>query len=180
MRTKIEKTISIPEGIEVMVEGRTIKMKKGEKEIEKEFALPNIEIVKGDSEVKILCEKATRREAKVAGTIEAHLKNMVRGLQEDFVYKMEVCNIHFPMTVKVEGDLVSIKSFLGEASDRKAKILPGVNVEVKGTDVSVSSHNIENAGQTAANIEKATRLSGKDRRIFQDGIFITEKPGREI
>ena len=90
------------------------------------------------------------------------------------------CNVHFPMNVKAEKGKLIVKSFLGETTDRIAKILEGVKVEVKGNQVVVSGFNKETAGQTAANIEKATRLTGRDRRIFQDGIFITEKCGRVI
>jgi len=49
-------------------------------------------------------------------------------------------------------------------------------VEIKGNQITISSNNVERAGQTAANIEKATKISKKDRRVFQDGCFITEKP----
>ena len=84
------------------------------------------------------------------------------------------------MNVKADNEKVIIKSFLGETTERVAKILPNVKLEIKGTNITVSSSNIEAAGQTAANLEKATRLTGRDRRIFQDGIFITEKPGRII
>jgi len=38
--------------------------------------------------------------------------------------------------------------------------------------------NLEDAGQTAANIERATKIKGFDPRVFQDGIYIIEKPGR--
>jgi large subunit ribosomal protein L6 len=105
---------------------------------------------------------------------------MISGVQEDFIYKLEIANVHFPMNVKVEGENVVIKSFLGETTERNAKIIPKASVEVKGNQIEVKSANIEAAGQTAANIEKATRLTGRDRRVFQDGIFITEKPGRII
>ena len=114
------------------------------------------------------------------GTTWAHLKNMIKGVNEDFVYELEICNVHFPMNVKLNDDRVIIKSFLGETTERISKVHPEAKVEIKGSQVTVTSYNIEAAGQTAANLEKATRLTGRDRRIFQDGIFITKKPYRVI
>ena len=114
------------------------------------------------------------------GTIWAHLKNMINGVGNDFVYELEVCNVHFPMNVKVDGDRVIIKSFLGETTLREARIVGDAKVDIKGNKITVSSFDIEAAGQTAGNLEKATRLAGRDRRIFQDGIFITKKPGRSF
>jgi len=93
---------------------------------------------------------------------------------------MEICNIHFPMNVKVEGNRMIIKTFLGEQVDRTAKILPNVNVDIKGNKITITSHDKEAAGQTAANIETATKVKGRDRRIFQDGIFLTERNGEKI
>lgn len=181
-RKDINKEIEIPEGFEINVSGRSISLKGNGKEIEKDFDTHNLEIKKEGSLLKITSKNPTRRESKMAGTIEARLKNMIKGLQEDFVYKMEICNAHFPMNVKVDDAKkeVVIKSFLGETIERKAKILGDVKVNVKGTDIEISSYDIDDAGQTAANIEKATKLKGRDRRIYQDGIFITEKPGRII
>lgn len=61
------------------------------------------------------------------------------------------------MNVKAGGDKVTIKSFLGETTLREARIMPNAKVEVKGSQITVTSHDIEAAGQTAANLEKANR-----------------------
>lgn len=175
---KLEREIEIPEGIDIDVKGSEIIIRKGGKELKKKFILSNLEIMKKDSKIIIKSKKATKRELKLIGTYAAHIINMIKGVQNDFVYKLEIANIHFPMNAKVEGNIFAIKNFLGEKVSRKAEIYPGVKVEIKGIKVEVSSPDREAAGQTAANIERATKVKGRDRRIFQDGIFITEKPGR--
>ena len=70
---------------------------------------------------------------------------------------------------------MEINNFVGEKKARTAKILPGTTVTVKGKEVTVKSHDKEAAGQTAGNLERASRVKGKDIRIYQDGIFIVEK-----
>ena len=55
-----------------------------------------------------------------------------------------------------------------------------VKISVNGEEILVESNNKELAGQTAANIELLTRRTGFDRRVFQDGIYITEKAGKII
>ncbi|RMD45508.1 50S ribosomal protein L6 [Candidatus Pacearchaeota archaeon] len=180
MRKEIERTVEVPEGFSVGISGNSVTIKGNGKELSREFDLGRLSMELSEGKIKIYAKNGTRREAAMAGTIRAHLKNMINGLKEDFVYKLEICNVHFPMNVKVEGDKLVIKSFLGERKLRYAKILDGVKVEVNGNVITVSSHNKESAGQTAANIEKATKIKSRDRRIFQDGIFITEKCGRKI
>ena len=180
MNKDLMREIEIPEGVEVVVSGNDFVVKGNGKELKRSFDLGKVKVVVKDKKIVLSAKGATRRESKMIGTAWAHLKNMIKGLGEGFVYELEVCNVHFPMNVKVDGDKVVIKSFLGETTERYSRIMPGANVEIKGNQITVSSHDIEAAGQTAANLEKATRLTGRDRRIFQDGIFITKKPYRTI
>jgi large subunit ribosomal protein L6 len=84
------------------------------------------------------------------------------------------------MTLDLKGDTITIKNFLGEKVPRTCKVVSDSKVDIKGSLVVVSSKNKESAGQTAANLEKATRIRSRDRRIFQDGIFLINKAGKHI
>lgn len=110
------------------------------------------------------------------GTFESHVRNMVHGVSEGWEYRMEVLYSHFPMQVSVEGEEVVIENFLGERAPRRAAIRGDTRVEVDGEEVILSGPNKEDVGQTAADIEQLTRVTGKDSRVFQDGVYITEKP----
>ncbi|RLG21903.1 50S ribosomal protein L6 [Candidatus Micrarchaeota archaeon] len=168
--------IEIPEGTEIEVKGNLVRVKGPKGELEKAMDLKFIKIKKEGQKLQV--EETQKRAKAMAGTVAAHIKNLIKGVNSGFAYKLKVCYSHFPITVTVEGDKVVIKNFLGERAPRFAKILDGVTVEVKGQEITVSSIDIEKAGQTAANIEQAARVKGRDIRVFQDGIYITEKPNK--
>lgn len=174
MKTKIEETIKIPEGISVELKGNTIIIKKDEKVIERKIN-GNFNIKIEENQIILSHEKATKKEKKQIKTMAAHIKNAIKGMEKNFVYKLQICYVHFPMNVSIRGNEVVIKNFLGEKKERIAKILPGVNVKIEGDVIIVESYDKEKAGQTAANIELATKIKNRDRRVFQDGIFIIEK-----
>ncbi len=177
MKKAILEEVDIPQGVECSYEGKFLTCKKGNVELRREIAIPRIELFVKKDKIAFSSQRANKNENKKIASYIHHLKNMFKGLENKFVYKLESCNVHFPMTLKIEGDKLAINNFLGEKIPRYAKILPGVDVQIKGNLLTVSSHDKESAGQTAANLEKATKVSKRDRRIFQDGIYITEKPG---
>ena len=72
--------------------------------------------------------------------------------------------------------IVEIRNFLGEKGARKAKIVGSAEVRVEKDMLILTGTDKESVGQTAANIEAACRISKRDRRVFQDGIYIVEKP----
>jgi len=180
MRRELTEKIEIPEGIEAEITGSEIKLKKAGKELVRKFT--GFEIKKEGNFVVLHCMRATKREKKEMKTLKSHLKNGIDGLTERFEYKLQVCAVHFPMSVsldKAKNELI-VKNFLGGVKPRVAKIIPGVEVKIEKDIITVLSEAKEKAGQTAANIEKATTVRNRDRRTFQDGIFITMKPGEKI
>lgn len=180
MKRRILETVAIPAGISCEISDGVIRCTKDSKTLQRKISVPSTEVNIKDSEVILECKKGNKNNYKGIMSMVAHLKNLFNGLEETYVYKLESCNVHFPMTIKVEPNRVVINNFLGEKVPREAKILPGVEVKIEGPKITVTSHDREAAGQTAANLERATKLTGRDRRIFQDGIYIVEKPGRDI
>jgi len=182
MKEKIEETVEIPSGIELELKGSEIIASKGSKKSKKSFKLKNLELKKDGNKIIIMAKKATKREKTMINTIKAHIKNMINGLNEDYVYKLEVVYLHFPITLEMNktNNTLIIKNFLGEKKPRICKIVPGAEVELGKNLIIITSHDKEVAGQTMANIEKATKIRNRDRRKFQDGIFMTERAGRAI
>ena len=176
----IREEIEIPEGVEVTVENNVVKVKGPKGELERELKYPGVKIFMEDGKVVIYKDFPRRKDIAIARTFKAHINNMIKGVTEGFTYKLKVVYSHFPITVKVQGDKVVIENFLGEKAPRLAQILPGVKVKVKGQEIVVEGIDKEKVGQTAANIEQATRITKWDRRVFQDGIYIVEKAGKPI
>jgi len=128
--------------------------------------------------VVVESEEEGAKTTATVGTFESHVENMVHGVTEGWEYHMEVFYSHFPMQVRVEGDEVVISNFLGERSPRRTPVRGDTEVEVDGEEITLRGPSIEDVGQTAADIEQLTRITDKDTRVFQDGVYITQKPNR--
>jgi large subunit ribosomal protein L6 len=176
MRKSYEIKVEMSSGINVDVDGDSLTFTKGNSTISRKISIPFVKVSTSGNEILFSCQKTNKKKIAEIKAQVAHLKNIFLGLQERFIYELEVCNVHFPMTVKVDGSKLVITNFLGEKVPRSAQILEGVEIKIEGSKIKVISADIEKAGQTAANIEKASKVTEKDRRIFQDGIFITKKP----
>lgn len=185
MRKDISETIEIPEGIDVEISkhvGWTVIIKKGSTEIKKLFKTIRIDIKKDGSKIHLQASKATKREKKLIKTIASHIKNMIRGLEEPWTYKLKICSSHFPMTVKLDrpNNKITIKNFLGRNKEKIVNLSAEVDVQIKGDIIELKGINKELVGQAAATIERSTRITKLDRRVFKDGIWIIEKAGKPV
>ncbi len=176
----IEETIDIPSSLEAALARNQLVLKKQGMETAIHFSGFRVHAEAG--KILISSEKKSRKEKRAMNTFKAHFKNALQGFEKKYVYKLQISAVHFPMTVTYDKAkrALAIKNFLGEKIPRVAHILPGVEVKVEKEFVIIESHDRHAAGQSAANIEQATRVSGRDRRVFQDGVWITEKAGEAI
>jgi large subunit ribosomal protein L6 len=180
MHKELSQIIEIPEGVEAEIQGSKVIIKGKEGTNEREFNFANLKVEKKANQIVIENKKASKKEKRRMNTIAAHIRNMIAGVQKAFEYRLKICFSHFPITVEIKGNEALVKNFLGERTPRKVKIPKGAEVKVEKDVITVTSPDVETAGQAAANFETATRIVKRDRRVFQDGIFITSKAGEEI
>ncbi len=180
MKLDLTREITFGQSVSARLDGSMLTIKGAKGEVSREFRSPKIRMTLVDKKVLLTVQKATKREKTMIGTFEAHITNMVKGVEEPHLYKLKVCSGHFPMNVSISGKEFVIKNFLGEAVPRKVSIIPGVAVKIEGNDVTVSCPDKELAGKMASLIENLCRITNRDRRIFQDGCYITEKVGKKM
>ena len=181
MRIKdFKEKVEIPEGSELSVEGNTLKIKGKNGEVSKDFNMPRFIFSKEGNDLLIACKNYNIYDKRNYHTVKAHIKNMVKGADEGFTYQLKICSSHFPMNVALSGNKLVVKNLLGEKVPRELTIKDGAKVEIKETIIEVTGPNIEIVSQVSADIEQLTKISNKDRRIFQDGIYIINKAGKAI
>ncbi|MBT4258095.1 50S ribosomal protein L6 [archaeon] len=178
MKKELFQEIEIPEGVEITLNDGEVAVKGKEGELKRTFNVARIIFEKKDNKIIIGNKKATKTEKKLMNSITAHIKNMILGVQNKFEYKLKICFSHFPFTVDIQGNVATIKNFLGEKINRKCIIPKDADVKINKQEITVTAINKEIAGQAAANFENATKIRNRDKRVFQDGIYITEKNGK--
>ena len=171
----IREEIAIPEGVEVIINNNEVSVKGPNGEDSRKFTYPNVSIKEEEDVVVLETTFPKKKDKAMIGTTRAHINNMIIGVTDGFTYHMKIVFAHFPMTVKVQKDTVVIDNFLGERHPRTAKIVGYSKVAVKGDAVTVTGINKEHVGQTMANLEQATKIKGRDPRVFQDGIYLISK-----
>jgi large subunit ribosomal protein L6 len=180
MKEDLLKEIELVEGVTAELEGTLLKVKGPKGEVARTFVHPKIKLVLDGNKIVLSSPKATKREKKILGSFEAHIKNSVLGVQEPHIYRLKICSGHFPMNVSVSGQEFVVKNFLGESVPRKVTLPQAAKVKVDGTEIVIESADREAAGLAASKIEDLCKIKGRDIRIFQDGCYIIHKAGKDI
>ncbi|KUK63902.1 MAG: 50S ribosomal protein L6 [Methanoculleus marisnigri] len=171
----ITRQIEIPPGVDVTLEGSMLTVSGPKGTLARDMRFPQIDIKVEGGEVVVSTASNKKRFLAMSGTLEAHVKNMIRGVAEGYEYRMKVVYNHFPIQLKQRGGRLEINNFLGEKQSRTANIIEGVTIKIGSDEVTLTGIDKEKVGNTAANIEHATRITKRDPRVFQDGIYITER-----
>lgn len=170
------KELQIPQDVTLEVSADSVVAKGPKGEVVKKFKMnKGIKVEKVDSKVKVSSESERRAVKAEVGAITAHIRNAIDGATKGYTYRMRVIYSHFPVTVKIEGDKIMVSNFLGERVPRIARILGKTQVKIEQQDLTITGSDLDEVSQTAANIEQTCRIVGYDKKVFQDGIYITSK-----
>jgi large subunit ribosomal protein L6 len=176
MRLKTE--VQLPDGVQAKKEVGELVISLEDKSLRR--VLPRRKLNVKVTGTMIELSVKDKKDRALVGTFASHIRNMSAGLKEPFTYKLKACSTHFPMSVKLENDIITIQNFVGRKAPITVKMPAGVDVKVEKDIITLSSIDIELAGQAASRIEQSTRLNKKDRRIFMDGVFMTKKAKKDI
>ncbi len=179
-KKEIKLEMDVPEGIEARQDGKELVIKGKKGEVKRAFNNPKVDIKVEGGKIIIAPSKQSKREKTITFTYKAHIGNMFKGAEEGHSYVLKVCSSHFPMNVAVNKDSLVVKNFLGEKYPRTLKIKEGVQVKVDGDLITIESTSKELAGTTASAVEELMKRADFDPRIFQDGIYIINKDGKEL
>lgn len=166
-------TIEIPDDVKVKADGFDLHLTGPKGEIVRSYVHTYVKMEMTGKKIKLLTSKDNKKTFGILGTWSSGIRKSILGVQNGYTYEMKIDYTHFPMRVSVRGDKVVIENFLGERSPRYADILGQCKVSVKGDRVSIEGVDKQDIGNTAANIERATKIKGFDLRVFQDGIYMT-------
>ncbi|WP_048150455.1 50S ribosomal protein L6 [Methanolacinia paynteri] len=170
-----ENRIEIPEGVNAEIAGGKLVVSGKKGTLERLMRYPGITVRIEDGELIISTESQRKKIYAMLGTYASHAKNMFRGVNEEYVYGMKVVYSHFPIQLKEIGGKLEIVNFLGEKEPRYAEIPESVKMKIAGDEITLTGIDKELVGTTASRIEKATKVRGRDTRVFQDGIYIVSK-----
>ncbi|MHA1130781.1 MAG: 50S ribosomal protein L6, partial [Candidatus Helarchaeota archaeon] len=156
----VQTSVEIPSEINVSLKNKVITVNGPNGTLKRDFRFARaISIEQQENRIVIFTYHPRKKEKSLITTIKSHIENMIKGAQQNYKYKMKIVYAHFPMTVKVEGETILIENFLGERAPRVAKIYgKQTTVTVESDDLIIESPSIEEAGQTAANIQRITKI----------------------
>ncbi len=178
------KLILIPDGVEVKIEGDTVKVKGPKGEISQKIR-PELKIISRieDKKIQVMLQEqeVSSRIPKLTkalwGLTRALIYNMVEGVKNGFEKKLEIQGIGY----KAQGEGSNLTLNVGFSHSVVLKVPEGIMVAVEKNIITISGINKEAVGQFAAIIRKVKPpepYKGKGIRYL--GEKVRRKVGKKV
>lgn len=175
MSRKAKYPVKIADGVTVTATGETLSVKGPLGEVSRPLhALVTVQVA--DGSVKVDAKNTTKLSRALAGTTAAHIKNMIKGVKEKYVKKLELQGIGY----RVEMQGKNLKLLVGFSHPVIVPVPAGVEVSVEKNVITISGIDKEVVGQFAANVravKKPEPYKGKGLRY--EGEYVRQKQGKK-
>eukprot|EP00055_Hartaetosiga_balthica_P005378 m.15681 g.15681 ORF g.15681 m.15681 type:complete len:191 (+) comp4507_c1_seq1:42-614(+) len=172
--------IDVPEGVDVDITCRNVKVTGKRGSLERSFKHLQLEITKvSDKKYRVDAWFSNKKALACVRTFCTHVKNMIKGVTYGYRYVLKSVYAHFPinMTATDGGKALNVRNFLGEKVVRVINMHNGVTVKASGNkdEIFVEGNDIELVSVSAALIHQSCLVKKKDIRKFLDGIYVSDK-----
>lgn len=144
------KSILIPGGVEVKIEGRTVTIKgpKGGLSLVLPFA---VSVTRQDEELRVTVgSPEEKKERALWGTFRAHLQNMVKGVTEGFTRSLEINGVGYRANVSGKKIILEV----GFSHPVVFSLPEGVSAVVEKNIITLSGADKQLVGETAARLRR--------------------------
>jgi len=142
--------IELPKGIEFKQDGNVVTIKGGKGSLSLELN-NEIKLDQEENKVTVVARSGSRFAAAMSGTTRALLANMVQGVSEGFVRKLELVGVGY--RAQMQGNKLNLT--LGFSHPVVYDIPDGVSVETPSqTEVVIAGSDKQKVGQVAAEIRR--------------------------
>ena len=167
--------IAIPEKTEVTVADGVVSVKGPLGELRRTLA-PQVEVTVADGGVQVSPKDDSKKALVFWGTFASHIRNMVAGVNEPFVKKLQVDGIGYKADVQGKAVVLNV----GFSHPVALDIPEGLTVTAEKNLITVSGSDKEMVGQFAANIRAVKKPEPyKGKGIHYEGEQIRRKQGKK-
>lgn len=169
--------IIVPDGIEVMITDRHIKIKGPKGELECDF-LPSVEVFHEGNQIIVKRKNDDKQSRSVHGLTRALINNMIIGVSEGFEKRLEIIGVGY--RASTSGKKITLN--LGFSHPIEYKAPEGVNIEMDKEDkniIIISGIDKQAVGEVAAQIRKfrpPEPYKGKGIRYIDE--YVHRKAGK--
>jgi len=169
--------VSVPDGVEVAVSGRTVTVRGRRGELRR--TLPDaVSVSRGeDGSVRVEPRGEDRRSRSMWGLSRSLVGNMVAGVSQGYTRHLEIRGVGY--RAAVDDGVLSLQ--LGYSHDIKVAVPPDVEVTCeRPTEIAVSGADKQRVGQIAAEIRALRKPEPyKGKGIRYRGEYVRQKVGKK-
>lgn len=167
--------ISIPDGVDVKIEGNLVTVKGSKGELKREI-VREIKVEKNDKELLVSVAHENKKSPALWGLTRMLLANMIEGVSKGFEKNLEIQGIGY--RVVMQGTDLVLN--LGYSHPINFRAIPGVTFKVEKNIITVSGPDKEKVGQIAANIRKLRKPEPyKGKGIRYQNEIVKRKAGKK-